>query len=393
MWDIVRDLIVYLSKHSTDIRWQTRKAELIDGLPQKYANMLGILLENGRTDYNVRQDLLGPHHRLWGSKAWLQRFFCPSCHERAKTQYNLADMIAGITANVFPGLIAHHLVGVQPMVAGLSAIPVLRYVQEKGTPIKLEVKQAVVEARTRRLSARWSFSTKDATSVERLKRYGMTPDQMEQELIGAITQDIGVEIDQDLLRTLRGIPPAPTASNTFDQSLIGSQTTTVVDEFAALAVMIGRQANLIATRTRRNKANWVVVSPTALTILEAARASVFSRFADDMGPAYRLEPHSAKWCGILNKSMNVFCDPYADENTSILLGFKGESEVDAGAFYSPYVLMTTHGIVTDPNTFELVASFYTRYGWTELEQDETQFGCTADYLGLVGINAQTLSFL
>ena len=47
----------------------------------------------------------------------------------------------------------------------------------------------------------------------------------------------------------------------------------------------------------------------------------------------------------------------------------------------------------DPNTFELVTSFYTRYGYVEFVNSATSLGNSADYLGLVGINAATLSFL
>jgi hypothetical protein len=49
--------------------------------------------------------------------------------------------------------------------------------------------------------------------------------------------------------------------------------------------------------------------------------------------------------------------------------------------------------VTDPNSFEMVTSFYTRYGYVEFVNTATSLGNSADYLGLVGINAGTLSFL
>src|SRR4051794_36810536 len=34
-------------------------------------------------------------------------------------------------------------------------------------------------------------------------------------------------------------------------------------------------------------------------------------------------------------------------------GYKGESEIDAATFYCPYMPLTTHGVMTDPNTFEI----------------------------------------
>jgi hypothetical protein len=170
---------------------------------------------------------------------------------------------------------------------------------------------------------------------------------------------------------------------------VSGQATSVVDEFAALAVLIGREANRIAVRTRRGKGNWAVVSPTILTVLESARASAFARTTEGSFDA----PTNNKYVGTLNNSMRVYVDNYADDDTPVLIGYKGSSEVDAATFYCPYVPLTTHGVVTDPNTFELVTSFYTRYGYVEFVNSATSLGNSADYLGLVGINAATLSFL
>ncbi len=265
--------------------------------------------------------------------------------------------------------------------------------EDKGL-IKLELVQEVVEAKTRKLSARWGVESSSDLS-QHLESLGIKQEVFNNELFQAISQDIGVETDQDLLQTLRALPPPPVDANTFDQAKVSGAATTVVDEFAALAVMIGRQANQIATRTRRAKGNWIVVSPTALTILEAARASSpFSRFTPSNSDIDgRPTPAFTKYCGMLNKSMNVFCDSYADESTPVLVGFKGDSEVDGGAYWCPYVFITSHGLVTDPNTFETVTNFYTRYGWCERVSSDAYPGCTADYLGLVGINGKTLSFL
>ena len=58
---------------------------------------------------------------------------------------------------------------------------------------------------------------------------------------------------------------AGTASETFDQAAVSGTATFVGDEHAALAVLINRVANQIATRTRRGAGNYAVVSPTALT--------------------------------------------------------------------------------------------------------------------------------
>jgi len=63
---------------------------------------------------------------------------------------------------------------------------------------------------------------------------------------------------------------AGSASETFDQAAVSGTATFVGDEHAALAVLINRVANQIATRTRRGAGNYAVVSPTALTVLQSA---------------------------------------------------------------------------------------------------------------------------
>jgi hypothetical protein len=50
------------------------------------------------------------------------------------------------------------------------------------------------------------------------------------------------------------------------------------------------------------------------------------------------------------------------------------------------------GVVLDPNTFEPVVGFLTRYGYLELSNTASSLGNAADYLGKVAINYLTVSF-
>jgi hypothetical protein len=76
----------------------------------------------------------------------------------------------------------------------------------------------------------------------------------------------------------------------------------------------------------------------------------------------------------------------------VLIGYKG-NDIDAAAFYCPYVPLTSSGVIIDPQTFEPVVSFLTRYGFIALTNSASSLGNAADYLGLVGINSSTLSFI
>jgi len=250
-----------------------------------------------------------------------------------------------------------------------------------GNAVSVEVVKEQVETKPRKMSARWTIeATQDASA-----QHGV---DLESEIMAAIAQHMVVEIDQELLRTLRALPPAATAENTFDQTKISGNATFVGDEFAALSIMIGREANNIAARTRLNVGNFLVVSPDALTILQSAKTSAFARTTegDFEGPV------NIKLVGTLNGAMKVYCDTFAETSTPVLIGYKG-SDVDAGVYYCPYIPLMSTDVVMDPNTFEPVVSFMSRYAIVTLTNKSTSLGNAADYYGLVGINSGNLSFL
>jgi hypothetical protein len=206
---------------------------------------------------------------------------------------------------------------------------------------------------------------------------------VEAEIMAALAQEITVEIDQEILASLRSL-----AGNSFNynQSTVSGTATFVGDEHAALAVVINRAANLIAQRTRRGAANWAVVSSEALTVLQSATTSAFARSTEGTFEA----PTNTKFVGTLNNAMKIYVDSYANTGTSVLVGYKGSSEADAAAFYCPYVPLMSSGVVLDPATFEPVVGFMTRYGYAELTNTASSLGNAADYLETIGVS--NLSF-
>ena len=155
-----------------------------------------------------------------------------------------------------------------------------------------------------------------------------------------------------------------------------------------MAVLINRQANLIAQRTRRGAGNYAVVSPFALTILQSATTSAFARTTEGTFEA----PTNTKMVGTLNNAMKVYVDSYAANDAPVLIGYKGSSESDAPAFYCPYIPLMSSGVVLDPGTFEPVVSFMTRYGYVELTNTASSLGNAADYLARVEVTDTSVSF-
>ena len=332
---------------------------------------------------------------------------------------SLNKVILPVIRRVMPTVIANELVGVQPMTGPVGQIHTLRvrYGQtaagvtagdealspfaiakgysgdasngtatstssleaEAGKKLSIQVLKQTVEAKTRKLSARWTFeAAQDANSMHGL--------DVEAEIMQALAQEITAEIDQEVLTSLRTL--AGTATDTYDQANVSGTATFVGDQHAALAVLINRSANLIAARTRRGAGNYVVISPTMLTVLQSATTSAFARTTE--GPFEA--PTNTKFVGTLNGTMRVFVDQYAADNAPVLVGYKGDGEIDAAAFYCPYIPLMSSGTVLDPATFEPTVSFMTRYGYVELNNQASSLGNAADYLSKIDVNSGNLSF-
>ena len=382
-------------------RWQETKTALMEGLSGTKKSVMGTTLENTRK-YLAETSAAGS--TTAGNVATLNRVILP------------------VIRRVMPTVIANELVGVQPMTGPVGQIHTLRVRysdtaddavagdealspfkiaigysgdeagsdagKAKGTSLaegtagnklSIQILKQTVEAKTRKLSARWTFeSAQDAQS-----QHGI---DIEAEIMAALAQEITAEIDQEVLASLRTL--SGTAVQTYDQAAVSGTATFVGDEHAALAVQINRAANLIAQRTRRGAGNYCVVSPFALTILQSATTSAFARTTEGAFEA----PTNTKFVGTLNNAMRVYVDTYAADNSAALIGYKGSSESDAPAFYCPYIPLMSSGVVMDPSTFEPVVSFMTRYGYTELNNTASSLGNAADYLANVAITSSNVSF-
>jgi len=385
-------------------RWQDTKTALLEGLQGTKKSVMATTLENTRS-YLAETATTGATSA--GNVATLNRVILP------------------VIRRVMPTVIANEIVGVQPMtgpvgqihtlrvrysdadtnsadgtqttVAGEEALSPFKIAEQysgaatgkaestatlegsAGNRLSIQILKQTVEAKTRKLSARWTFeSAQDAQS-----QHGI---DVEAEIMAALAQEITAEIDQEVLGSLRTL--AGTAAETYDQAAVSGTATFVGDEHAALAVQINRVANLIAQRTRRGAGNYAVVSPFALTILQSATTSAFARTTEGAFEA----PTNTKFVGTLNNAMRVYVDSYAGDGTGVLVGYKGSSESDAAAFYCPYIPLMSSGVVLDPSTFEPTVSFMTRYGYVELSNTASSLGNAADYLGLVAITNGNVSF-
>tara|TARA_B100001057_G_scaffold178193_1_gene178972 strand:- start:319 stop:1506 length:1188 start_codon:yes stop_codon:yes gene_type:complete len=394
-----------MSQELLESRWGETKEALLEGLQGARRSTMGVILEN--TKRHLKENATAGSTSS-GNIATLNRVILP------------------VIRRVMPTVIANELVGVQPMTGPVGQIHTLRvryadamtdnsiaatstvageealspfkiataYSNNTGTAtgygggntatlegvagnrISVQILKQPVEAKTRKLSARWTFeAAQDAQAMHGI--------DVEAEIMAALAQEITAEIDQEILLSLRTLAAT---EFTYNQAAVSGTATFVGDEHAALAVLINRTANLIAQRTRRGAGNYAVVSPASLTVLQSATTSAFARTTEGTFEA----PTNTKFVGTLNGTMRVFCDSYASDAQAVLVGYKGASETDAPAFYCPYVPLMSSGVVLDPATFEPVVSFMTRYGYIELSNTASSFGNAGDYVGEIAVS--NLSF-
>lgn len=240
-----------------------------------------------------------------------------------------------------------------------------------GNDINIEFVKEDVKAGSRKLKARFTLEAmQDAQS-----QYGVN---IEQELTSALAQEIVLDIDQEILGKLQAFAGLPVA--TYDQNKISGVATSVVDEHAALAVMINRYSNEIARKIRKASANWSVVSHTVLSVLQSATASQFVRTTEGTFEA----PTNNKYVGTLNNTLKVYVNTYAKDD-DILIGYKGSDEIDAAAYYCPYIPVMSSGTILDPNTFEHVMALSTRYGFFALTNPANSLGNAGDFLAKIKV--------
>ena len=238
-----------------------------------------------------------------------------------------------------------------------------------GNEVNIEFVKQDVKAGSRRLKARFTLEAmQDAQS-----QYGAN---VEQELTSVLAQQIVVDIDQEILTKLFAI--AGVARDTFNQAEVSGVATSVVDEHAALAVMINRHSNDIARRIRTASANWLVVSHSVLSVLQSACASQFAKTTEGTFEA----PTNNKYVGTLNNTLRTYVNTYATTD-DLLIGYKGSDEISAAAYYCPYIPVMSSGTIIDPATFENVMALVTRYGFVAMTNPANGLGNAADYLAKI----------
>jgi hypothetical protein len=210
--------------------------------------------------------------------------------------------------------------------------------------INLVIESEEIAAKTRKLKAVWSYEAQqDLRSQHNL--------DAEAELTAVLAQEINLEIDRECIQDLR-----QNAGTVAAWDLATALGDTIKEKYEALYVKIVEVSNVIHRKTLRGGANFLVTSPEVSSIFETATAGFApapsETFTSSLGIQY---------VGTVANRYRLYKDPLFPTN-QILMGYKGESYMDSGYFYCPYVPLTQTPVVLDPESFCPRKGILTRYG-------------------------------
>lgn len=210
--------------------------------------------------------------------------------------------------------------------------------------INLVVESEDITAKTRKLKAVWSYEAQqDLRSQHNL--------DAEAELTAVLAQEINLEIDREVLGDLRNNAGTVTA---WDFNTAMGET--IKEKYESLYVKLVEVSAVIHRKTLRGGANWVVTSPEVASMFETATAGFApapsETFTSSLGIQY---------VGTVNNRWRLYKDPLFPSN-QLVMGYKGDTYLDSGYFYCPYVPLTQTPVVLDPESFCPRKGILTRYG-------------------------------
>lgn len=220
--------------------------------------------------------------------------------------------------------------------------------------VNMVVESEEIAAKTRKLKAGWSYEAQqDLRSQQNL--------DAEAEITAILAQEINLEIDREVLTDLRN--NAGTVAVWDFNTAFGD---TIKEKYESLYVKVVEVSNVVHRKTLRGGCNWLVTSPEVASIFETATAgfapSPSETFTSSIGIQY---------VGSVNNRWRLYKDPLFPQG-QILMGYKGDSYMDSGYFYCPYVPLTQTPTVLDPESFCPRKGILTRYG-KKLLRDGAKF--------------------
>jgi hypothetical protein len=229
--------------------------------------------------------------------------------------------------------------------------------------IDIKVDSIAITAQTKKLKAKWTPELgQDLNAYHNL--------DAEVELTSILSEQIALEIDREILADLVNGAKAGTfywsrSPGLFVNRVTGAEigataaapdfTGTVSEWYETLIETMNDVSAQIHRKTLRGGANFCVVSPEVANILEFTAGFRANVTADaDKGEI------GAVKIGSLSRKFDVIVDPYFPRNV-VLMGRKGNSFLESGYVYAPYVPLQTTPTIFGVEDFVPRKGVMTRY--------------------------------
>jgi len=248
--------------------------------------------------------------------------------------------------------------------------------------IDIKVDSVSITSNTKKLKAKWTPELQqDINAYHNM--------DAEVELTSILSETIALEIDQEILADLITGAKAGTyywsrrpgkfvrrdTGGLVNQSLFPDFTGTVSEWYETCLEVINDISAAIHRKVLRGGANFLVVSPEVANMLEFTSGFRADTTADEnKGTA------GAVKVGSISKKWDVYVDPYFPRNV-ILVGRKGNSFLESGYVYAPYVPLQVTPTIFDPDSFVPRKGVMTRYGKKMVRPDMYGLVIVEDMLG------------
>lgn len=245
--------------------------------------------------------------------------------------------------------------------------------------VDIKIESTSVTATTRKLRARWSPEmAQDLTAFYSI--------DVEVELTNILSEMITLDIDREILNDLLtqasaanyfwSRAPGRIVNKATGAEALQSSTlapgpmafVNVQEWYQTLLETITDVANTIHVKTLRGSANFIVTSPDVCTILEHLTAYKMAYKVDSDGQVRDSMTIGAEAVGNLNNRYTVYKDPYFPRN-KILVGLKGNTFLESGYIYAPYVPLILTPVIYAQEDFTPRKGVMTRYGKKMVRSD------------------------
>lgn len=245
--------------------------------------------------------------------------------------------------------------------------------------VDIRIESTSVTATTRKLRARWSPEmAQDLTAFYSI--------DIEVELTNMLSEMITLDIDREILNDLLTQAGAANlfwsrAPGKIVNKITGAealQSSTLApgpmvfantqEWYQTLIETISDASNTIYKKTLRGSANFMVTSPDVCTILEHLVSYKPSYRLDSDGQVRDSMTIGAESVGTLNNRYTVYKDPYFPTN-KILVGLKGNTFLESGYIYAPYVPLIMSPVIYAQEDFTPRKGVMTRYGKRMVRND------------------------